>query len=142
MAGWPETENRENRRRRRPDFEGPGGTQGGIGSFVVGFVMSAAGLYLILNQVQVTSGFWLWWGPGTFGLTLVPLIAGIGLLFFNGRSIPGWFLTVGGLTIVIAGIIVNLNIYLVRTSLFEFLVMLVLLFGGVGLMARSVLREG
>lgn len=126
---------------RRRSFEGPGGTPGGIGSFVVGFVMAAAGLYLILHQVQVTTGFWLWWGTNTFGLTLVPLIAGVGLIFFSGRSVLGWLLTVGGLAIIIAGILMNLQIYLVRTSLFELLVMLVLLFGGVGLMARSVLSD-
>ncbi len=136
MADWSDLESSKKRRR---NFDGPGGTPGGLGSFLVGFVMTAAGLYLVLNQVQVTSGFWLWWGPNTFGLTLVPFSAGVGLLFFSGRSILGWFLTVGGLTIIVAGIIVNLRIYLVQTSLFEFLVMLVLLFGGVGLMARAVL---
>ncbi len=137
MADWSDAENKG---RRKRDFEGPGGTPGGLGSFVVGFVMAAAGLYLILNQVHVTTGFWFWWGTNTFGLTLVPFIAGIGLLFFSGRSVLGWFLTLGGLAIIIAGILVNLQIYLVRTSLFELLVMLVLLFGGVGLMARAVLK--
>ena len=115
MADWSDAENKG---RRKRDFEGPGGTPGGLGSFVVGFVMAAAGLYLILNQVQVTTGFWFWWGTNTFGLTLVPFIAGIGLLFFSGRSVLGWFLTLGGLAIIIAGILVNLQIYLVRTSLF------------------------
>ncbi len=131
----------EGKGKHRRNFEGPGGAPGGVGSFAVGFVMAAAGLYLILNQVQVTSGFWLWWGQNTFGLTLVPLIAGVGLLFFNGRSVLGWLLTAGGLVIIVAGILANLHIYLARTSLFEFLLMLVLLVGGVGLMARAVLRE-
>jgi hypothetical protein len=138
MANLPSI---ENRRRRRRNLGEPGGTPGGAGSFVVGFVMTAVGLYLILSRVQVTTGFWLWWGPGAFGLTLVPLIAGVGLLFFNGRSALGWFLTVGGLAIILAGIISNLQIYLWRTNLFEFLVMLVLLIGGVGLMARAVLTD-
>ena len=138
MADWSGI---EDHKRRKRNFEGPGGTPGGAGSFVLGFVMTAVGLYLILSRVQVTTGFWLWWGPGAFGLTLVPLIAGVGLLFFNGRSALGWFLTIGGLAIIIAGIISNLQIYLWRTNLFEFLVMLVLLVGGVGLMARAVLSD-
>lgn len=57
--------------------------------------------------------------------------AEIGLLFFNGRSIAGWLLT-------FAGIITNLDIYFQPTSLFNTLVMLLLLAGGIGLVARSL----
>src|SRR5215472_19298070 len=74
----------------------PGGTRGGIGMFLFGLVLTIAGGYLIMNQVQVTSGYWQWFGTNTFGLTLIPLIIGIGLLFFNGRSIIGWLLAGGG----------------------------------------------
>jgi hypothetical protein len=61
---------------RKRSFRGPGGSEGGLGSVPLGFIMSAAGLYLVLNEVQVTPGFWFWWGPNTFGLTLIPLIGG------------------------------------------------------------------
>jgi hypothetical protein len=53
----------------------------------------------------------------------------------------GWLPTAAGLVIVLAGILANLQIYLRQTSLFNFLLMLVLLVGGVGLMARSVLTN-
>ena len=39
---------------------------------------------------------------------------------------------------MIVGVIANLNIQLVRMSLFDFLVILVLLVGGIGLLARSL----
>jgi hypothetical protein len=100
--------------------------------------MAIAGGYLIMNQVQVTSGYWRWWGTNTFGLTLIPLIIGIGLLFFNGRSIAGWLLAGGGAVIVFVGIIASLEIYFRRTSLFNLILMLVLFAGGLGLMARSL----
>ena len=79
---------------------GAGGTPGGIGEFVLGFVMAVAGGYLLTSQVTVTSARWRLWGYDSFGLSLVPLVFGVGLLFFNGRSIPGWLLTVAGAVII------------------------------------------
>jgi uncharacterized protein len=70
-------------------------------------------------------------------LTLVPLLIGIGLLFFNGKSIFGWVLAGGGLVIIFAGIITNLEIYFQRTSLFNVILMLTLFAAGLGLMARA-----
>ncbi|HLG17725.1 MAG TPA: hypothetical protein VJH03_24995 [Blastocatellia bacterium] len=119
-------------------FQGPGGTPGGLGTFVLGLGLAIAGGYLIMNQVQVTSSYWDWFGQNTFGLTLVPLVIGIGVLFFNGKSVIGWVLTGGGAVIILAGILVNLTIYFSRTSLYNTLLMLALFAGGLGLMARSV----
>jgi len=116
----------------------PGGTRGGIGMFLFGLVLTIAGGYLIMNQVQVTSGYWQWFGANTFGLTLIPLILGIGLLFFNGRSVFGWLLAGGGAVIIFVGILANLTIYFRTTSLFNTILMLVLFVAGLGLMARSL----
>ena len=93
---------------------------------------------MLLNQVTVTTGFWFLWGYNTFGLTLVPLLAGIGWLFFNGHSTMGWLLVTLGAAIIFAGIIANLHIYFLPTSLFNTLIMLGLLVGGLGLIARSL----
>ena len=64
-----------------------------------------AGAYLLTNQVTVTSGYWRLLGYNAFGLSLLPLLFGIGLLFFNGRSIAGWLLTFAGVVIILVGII-------------------------------------
>lgn len=119
-------------------FRGAGGTPGGLGEFLIGLAMAAAGGYLLTQQVTVTSGYWNLLGHNTFGLSLVPLLFGVALLFFNGRSVLGWVLLVAGAAIVLAGILMNLQIYFQSTSLFNTLVMLVLLFGGLGLIARSL----
>lgn len=100
--------------------------------------MMVAGGYLLLQQVQVHSGFWGWFGPNTFGLTLVPLLVGIGFLFFDGKSFVGWFLAGAGALIIVAGIIANLQIWFRPTSLYNTLMMLGLLAGGIGLVARSL----
>lgn len=119
-------------------FNGAGGTPGGIWEFFLGLGMAIAGAYLLTNQVTVTSGFWTLWGYNTFGLTLVPLIFGIGILFFNGKSIIGWLLLGAGIIIIFTGILANLTIYFQPTSLFNTILMLTLLAGGIGLIARGI----
>jgi uncharacterized protein len=119
-------------------MRGAGGTEGGIVQFLAGVAMAVAGGYLLTQQVSVTSGFWGFFGEHTFGLSLLPLLIGVGLLFFDGKSTLGWLLTLAGAVIIVAGILMNLRIYFERTSLFNTLVMLCLLAGGLGLMARSL----
>lgn len=117
---------------------GAGGTPGGVWEFLAGLIMAAVGGYLLLNQVQVTTSFWHFWGGNTFGLTLLPLVVGIGILFYNGRSVAGWILCVVGLAIILAGVLMNMDVYFRPTSLFNTLIMLALLAGGVGLVVRGL----
>ena len=100
--------------------------------------MAVVGVYLLLNQVQVTTAFWSFGRFGGFGPTLLPLLVGVAFLFYNGKSFIGWLLTGLGLAIILAGILMNMDIYFRQTTLFNTIVMLGLLFGGVGLIARSL----
>ncbi len=122
---------------------GAGGTPGGMGEFLIGLVMAVAGGYLLTSRVVVTSGFWSLWngGPG-FGVSLIPLLFGIGLLFFNGKSVLGWLLLLGGAVVIFGAILLEMEVYFQRTSLFNTLIMMVLLVGGIGLMARGVRAHG
>jgi len=119
-------------------MEGAGGTKGGVGEFFLGLALAVAGGYLLTQRVVVTSGFWSTFGDHSFGLSLLPLLAGVGILFFDGKSTPGWILTGAGALIILMGVIMNLHIYFTPTSLFNTLIMLVLLAGGLGLIARSL----
>lgn len=116
----------------------PGGTSGGLGTFVLGLVMAAAGGYLFLDRVTVRTSYWQLWGFNSFGLSLVPLLFGVFFLFLNGRSVVGWLLTVAGLAIIFFGVLANLNILFRSTSLFDTLIMLVMLVGGLALMAKAL----
>lgn len=120
------------------DLKGAGGTPGGLGEFLVGLGMAAVGAYLLTNNVSVSSGYWYLWGYNAFGLTLFPLMIGIGILFFNGRSGLGWAMVVLGTLIIFAGILANLDVYFRPTSLFNTVMMIGLLAGGIGLVARSI----
>ena len=124
------------------DLKNVGGTPGGLWEFLIGLAMAVAGGYMLISRVTVTSGFWNWGGYNTFGLSLVPLIFGIGIVFFNGKSIVGWLLVFVGSVIILAGMIMNLQIYFQPTSLFNTIVMLVLFAGGIGLLAKAVRSHG
>jgi asparagine N-glycosylation enzyme membrane subunit Stt3 len=125
------------------DMHNVGGTPGGARTFLLGLVMLIGGGYLLFDHVQVGGGFWHWQGLGgrstSFGITLIPLLLGIGILFVNGSSFAGRFLTGAGALLILVGIIANLNIHFRQTSLFNTLVMLVLIVGGIGLIVRSAM---
>ena len=123
-------------------IRGAGGTPGGLAEFFLGLAMAVAGGYMLTNRVMVVSGFWTFGGYNMFGFSLVPLIIGVGILFFNGKSIAGWLLLGIGVVVIFAGIIMNLNIYFQTTSLFGTIVMLVLLAGGIGLIFRALAPHG
>ena len=115
-----------------------GGTSGGLGQFLLGFAMACIGGFLITHQVSIVGSYWAFWGGSTFGIALLPMLIGIAILFWNGKSVIGWLVTVGGALFILAGIIANLHLYFRPTSLFNTLVMLILLVGGLALIARSL----
>jgi hypothetical protein len=119
-----------------------GGTPGGIGQFLLGFAMTCIGGFLITHQVTVVGSYWSFWGGGSFGVTLLPMLFGVAILFWNGKSVIGWLLTVAGALFIFAGIIANMHIYFQPTSLFNTMVMLILLVGGLALIARSLRPHG
>jgi len=128
---------------RERRIRGAGGTPGGVGTFFLGLALTVVGGYLVLNQVQVSSSFdffglWGWSRPAGFGLTMLPLLIGIGVLFFDGKSKIGWILCAGGALTILAAILMSLSIHWTPTSLFNTLFMFALLAGGFGLIARSL----
>ena len=123
-------------------FGDVGGTSGGLGEFIIGLIMACVGGYLLSNQVTVVGSYWNLWGTNSFGITLIPMLVGVGILFWNARSAVGWVLTVGGALFILAGVLANLHIYFQATSLFNTVVMLVLLVGGLGLIARALIPHG
>jgi hypothetical protein len=125
------------------DIRNVGGTPGGTRTFLLGIILVAIGGYLLFNQVQVHGGYWRWGGLGgygsNFGITLIPLLLGIGILFVNGKSLVGRVLVGVGSLVILVGIIANLDINFRQTSLFNTLLMLICLVAGIGLVVRSVM---
>lgn len=122
---------------------GAGGSPGGLAPFFLGVAMSIAGGYLLLNALRVLHGF----GGGLFaiggfnvtgGMILIPFIIGTGIIFYDATKWYGWVLAGGSLLALVIGAIASVRFSFEGMTAFDLIVILVLLFGGIGLVLRSV----
>lgn len=126
-------------------FDGAGGTSGGIGRFFLGLAMFIGGGYLLLNSIHIHNSFHLgmrmysYSGIGiTSGMILIPMMFGIGMVFYNAKNWIGWLLAGGSLLALVFGVISNIQFVMDDMSLFDLLIILILLVGGLGLLLRSL----
>lgn len=112
---------------------------------LLGILMCCGGLYLFSKQVSVETvrfgnmyGSWGLFGskgiPG--GMVVVPMIIGIVLWVIFPKSFVGKLVTILGGLFIILGVISSIELRFVRASLYELILMLVLIFGGGALMLR------
>lgn len=108
--------------------------------FYVGLILLAAGLFFILSKTMVSSGFYAW-RIGSFnvssGLVIVPLLVGIIWLFYNPKSFIAKLISIVGAVFILASIIMGIHISFTRTTLFDFIIMIVLMGAGAGLLLRT-----
>ncbi|MGL6259093.1 hypothetical protein [Vibrio sp. WXL103] len=124
--------------------------------FLLGSAMMGSGFYLLLDKISVGSTFrfntpiyrYAGYGAqniGSFGLTsgmvFVPMIIGIIWIFMNHRSMFAWMLTLCTCGAMIFGVITNLKIRMLPMSSFDFILILVLAFGGVGIFLRFMVTS-
>ena len=109
--------------------------------------MVIGGGYLLLTSIRV-HGYGL--GHGLYnvggvginsGMILIPFIIGIVIIFYDRDKWYGWFIAGASLLALIVGVIASIRFSFVGTSAFEVLVILILLFGGIGLVLAAV-RDG
>lgn len=116
---------------------------------LMGIGMCVGGIYLLFQQVTVESftfsqgiGYWGVFGNDKTipsGLIVIPLIIGIMLWIILPRTFIGKLFTGLGALIIILGIISSVHLRFRRASLFEFVMMLILIFGGAALSFRIML---
>ena len=126
-------------------IRGAGGTNGGIGKFFIGMAMMVGGGYLFLDAVRITHHFHLGYALYSFGafrlttgMTLIPLIFGVGLIFYNAKNPIGWVLSGATLVMLLFGIIASIQFRLRSMSAFELIMILALWVGGIGLFLNSL----
>lgn len=114
--------------------------------FVAGIVMLTVGLFIFSQKVVVTSG---WFGAMylggirvSSGLIMIPFIAGIVWMFASDGSFASKVFTVLSVILIITSVILTTNIYLTHMSLFEWIVILVLIFGGAGFTGKVLFAGG
>ena len=114
--------------------------------FVAGIVMLTVGLFIFSQKVVVTSG---WFGAMylggirvSSGLIMIPFIAGIVWMLASDGSFASKVFTVLSVILIITSVILTTNIYLTHMSLFEWIVILVLIFGGAGFTGKVLFAGG
>lgn len=109
--------------------------------FLIGLALSGMGLFLVFQNTVMFTNFSLMdllgFNP-PFGIVLLPLIIGIGVLFFNEKSPIGWILVILGLATIILGIIMGLKIFFKPVTLYEGLLMFGFIAAGIGMMAKAL----
>ena len=128
----------------------PGGTEGGEAAFFagLGLVLTALGLYLLFDSVQVMSG-----GIGVFsgmlgggmgmggtssrGVIFVPLVLAVVILFYNAKLKIGWGLLWAGFGIIVVEILSRLQfMFTMKTS--HLILILCMTAAGIGLVMRGL----
>ncbi len=114
--------------------------------FFGGLAMLAVGLYLFSSKVIVSTGFF--GGMGLFGvswlnsgLVVVPFIIGVVMMFAMENSFPGKVVAVLGILVIIAAVIQSTTIRLTAVTLYEWILYLFLIFGGMALVARVLFKK-
>ncbi len=130
----------------------PGGTEGGTAPFLagLGLTLTALGIYLLLDSVDVVSGGagmvsqWMigqgGWRTVSTGVVFVPFLLGVVLLFYNAKWKMGWGFLWGGLAIIAVEILSRLQfMFHMKTS--QLLLMLGMSAAGLGLMLRGLKED-
>jgi hypothetical protein len=113
-------------------------------TFAAGLVMLVVGLFIFSQKVIVYSsffgGFSISGARFSSGMVVVPLIIGIVWMFATDSFLSKVFSALAGLLIVVA-VIMSTNLYLRSITLYEWILILVLIFGGLGMLARVLLAD-
>ncbi len=114
--------------------------------FLGGLAMLVVGLYLFTNKVSVQSTLFsgvlhLGGMHVNSGLVVIPFIIGIVMIFVKPESFVSKLVAGCGLLIIIFAVIASTTIRLPRISLYEWLLYLVLIFGGLALLCRVLFND-
>lgn len=124
------------------DLEKPGGTSGGLGTFAAGTALALAGTWFFVDAVRVTT-----YGSGMIsrglggsagaGVIFLPLFVAVIALFVDARKNWAWALGAFGLAIIVIEVLSQLRFFFDQ-KLSHFLIMLVTVAAGIGLVIRSL----
>ena len=116
--------------------------------FFVGLLMLGGGLFMIFQNIVVEST----WGYGGYffriggfglpnGLIMLPIVAGIAMLFLMDRKIFGWVVLSIGIVIVLLSVMLTTYLRWRRTNAYVFIVMFGLVAAGGGMVLRELFRK-
>ncbi|MDP4180704.1 MAG: hypothetical protein Q8942_06400 [Bacillota bacterium] len=108
--------------------------------FLVGMGLMAGGLFLIFQNTIISTNFTLMnilgYTPPT-GIIILPLLLGIGVLFFNEKSKIGWFLAIFGIVSILLELLMGLRMHFKPITLYYGILMFGMTFAGAGLFLKA-----
>lgn len=116
--------------------------------FFCGLLMLAAGVFMIFQNLSITSS----WGGGGYlfniggfylpnGTIFIPLFIGIVMLFLMNRKIFGWIVIAVGLVIILATVLMSVQMRWRTTNAYMFVLMFGLTAAGGGLVIRQLFKK-
>ena len=108
--------------------------------FYMGLLLIIAGLFFLLSKAVVHSGFYGWSLGGlniSTGVVVVPLMIGIIWLVNNPKSLLARLITIAGAIFIVGSIIINIRISFTTTSMVDYIIMMMLIAGGIGLIVKA-----
>jgi hypothetical protein len=129
-------------------MKGSGGTEGGVGLFFTGFVLSAVALYFFFDSIRVTAGghgFFTGivhqqlhgsFETGSMGLVFLPFFMGVIALFYDSNKKWAWWLMYSGLGILVIEMLSKIR-FLMNTKSSHLLILMAVFAAGAGMMIRS-----
>lgn len=119
-----------------------------LAKFFFGLVILAVGLFMIFQNITVSSS----WGMGGYfyhiggfgisnGMIMLPIVIGIGMLFFMRKRIYGWIVLAIGIAFVLFTVFATTSIHWRTTSAYVFVIMFGMTAAGAGLVLRELFRK-
>ena len=117
-------------------------------TFFIGLLLLGGGLFMIFQNIEVTSS----WGYGGYffrfggiglpnGLIMLPIIAGIAMLFLMDRKIFGWVVLSIGIVIVLLSVMLTTHLRWRSSNAYVFVVMFGMVAAGGGMVLRELFRK-
>lgn len=123
-----------------------GGSDHELLQFFLGFLLLGGGVYWVLNSFEVSSS----WGMGyysffgmriTGGVMLIPLLVGIGLLFFMDKKAVGGCVTALGLLIILISMLSSVSFHARYNTLYVYVLMFGMIAAGAGLLIKVLFKK-
>ncbi|MBX9876910.1 MAG: hypothetical protein K2Y22_00485 [Candidatus Obscuribacterales bacterium] len=115
----------------------------GIGSelnIFIGLGLLLTSVLMFFNHVKVGSGWlsWLGFGGQGFGLVVIPLLIGLGLIFYNSKSKVGWIVTAASCALIFFAVLSQLVMTFPTISFLGLIMMLLPLALGVAMLMKGL----
>lgn len=131
--------------KKKKGSNNPGKAQNELLQFFMGFLLFGGGLYWVFNSFTVSSTWgYGYWGIGSFrmpmGTMLIPLLVGIGLLFFFEKKAIGGFVCALGVLIILISLITSLSFHATSGTLYTYILMFGMVAAGAALLIKVLFK--